>query len=93
MAPPDATFTISPSDGGTGGDAGTNPDCTVKTDPTACTVTTDCTIKQSGFTTVTHAVLTTLNGMVSGTQSSKTTKDSDGSVLSDCSLSYTWTKQ
>jgi hypothetical protein len=62
-------------------------------DTGTCTTTTDCTTKQSGYTSVTHAVTKVNNGAVSGTTSSKMTRDSDGQVLSDCTLDFTWTKQ
>lgn len=89
---PDQTFTMKETDGGTA-DAGTNPNCTSTTDTASCTTTTDCTFKQQGYTTTSKNTFTSKNGSVSGTSSTKTVKDSDGSVVYDCSYSQTWTKQ
>jgi hypothetical protein len=92
QAPPDGTTTVTrPGDGGT---LPPDPDCTTTTNASTCTTTTACTIKSGGYTTVGQSTITTGNGnAASGTQSTKTTKDSDGSVLVDCTLDITWTKQ
>ncbi len=88
--PPDSSFTISASDGGTT-DAGSA--CTSTTDTATCTVTTECTFTTSGYTTKSKTVIKNSNGAVTGSQTSKTSKDADGSVLSDCTYEFTWTKE
>ena len=91
---PDQTVTVDStkkSDAGAG-DGGTNG-CTTKTDEANCSVTVDCTTKTSGFTTVSNTQTKISNGSLTGSQTSKTTNDADGSVLSDCGYDFTWTKQ
>jgi hypothetical protein len=79
---------IKASDGGAA-DAGS--DCTIKTDTTTCVTTTDCTTKTAGYTTTTKGTFNSKD--LTGTTASKTVKDSDMSVLSECEYTYTWTKK
>ena len=67
--------------------------CTVDTNEAECTVSVNCENTNSGFTTTTQFVTTTKDGAVKGSTSSKTVKDDDGSVVSDCSYEFEWTKK
>jgi len=91
---PDQTLDLTPKDAGSAGDAGTSS-CNPTTDTATCTATYSCTTKTGGFTSVSSGSTTfAKDGSTgTGTSSSKTTKDSDGSVLSDCSYDITYTRQ
>ena len=87
----DSTVTLNSS-----GDAGAaTPGCTNTQDTSTCTASTTCKIATSGFTTnVSATVKFAADGSSgSGSISSKTTKDADGSVLSDCTYDITYTRQ
>ena len=84
---PDQTFEVKASDGGT---PQPSPGCTSTTDDATCTFTTVCTIKNAGYTTNTNSHFST-KPPIGGSQSSKTTKDATGSVISDCSYDFTYT--
>jgi hypothetical protein len=88
--PPDTTITINPSDGGTT-DAGAG--CTETEDTSTCTFTTDCTFDNAGYTTKVHLTTKNSSGTITGSESSKTTNDADGGVLSNCAYDFTYTKQ
>lgn len=87
---PDQTFEIKASDGGTSNaDAGSA--CQVTLDEANCSSVIECKYSQSGFTTTTKTTFSTKT--LTGTQASKTVKDSDQSVLSNCSYDVAWTKK
>jgi hypothetical protein len=93
--PADLTIDLTPKDAGsTGGDAGASP-CTTSTDTSTCTATASCVTDVAGYKSTTSSSTTFASDGSSGTgtSSSKTVKDSDGSVLSDCSFDITYTRQ
>ena len=90
-APADSTITMS-----TSGDAGAaQPGCTTTQDLSACSSTSTCKIAAAGFTTnVSVNIKFASDGSTgSGSVTSKTTKDADGSTLSNCSYDITYTRQ
>lgn len=89
---PEATndIEIKPTDGGTS-DVDAGSACKVTVDEANCSSVIECTYSTSGFTTTTKNTFSTKT--LTGSSSSKTVKDSDGSVLSECSYDVTWTKK
>lgn len=76
-----------------GADAGLSPNCTSSLDEATCTNTTDCIFKNSGYTTTSHTIFTVNGAGATGSNTNKTTKDADGSVLSDCTENLVYTKK
>ena len=91
---PDQPLDLPPKDAGSAGDAGTSS-CNPTTDTSACSVSYDCTTKAAGYTTTSTGSTTFAKDGSSGTGTShsKTVKDADGSVLSDCGYDITYTRQ
>jgi hypothetical protein len=86
----DQTITIQPPDGGA--TAQPPAGCTYKSDAIACTFVSDCTFATNGFTTTSKTTFA-YGAVISGTSASKVVKDSDGSVISNCTYEFTYTKK
>lgn len=65
-----------------------SPGCEIKSDPDTCSYETNCEIKTSGYTTTSQTKTSTKDDVMKGSQTSKTVKDEDGSVLNDCSYDF-----
>jgi hypothetical protein len=81
---------IKETDGGKS-DVDAGSACKVTVDEANCSSVIECTYSTSGFTTTTKSTFSTKT--LTGSNSSKTVKDSDGSVLSECSYDVSWTKK
>jgi hypothetical protein len=82
------SITSATADGGTA-----NPNCTLLVDDANCSSMTDCTTDTNGYTTKQYIAMYDLgHPVVSGTMSYQTTRDSDGTVISDCAYSIKYTK-
>ena len=49
--------------------------------------------KANGKTTTTESVMSTKDGKVTGSNSTKMVKDDDSSVVMDCAYDFEWTKK
>ncbi|MDB4994911.1 MAG: hypothetical protein JWM74_2343 [Myxococcaceae bacterium] len=74
-----------------GGDSGQG--CNYLVEVATCTNTADCTIPDATETLHLKTILkNNLNGVISGTQIAKRMKNSDGSLVFDCTYEFTYTK-
>lgn len=88
-APPDTKVQINSPDGGTS--TPTDPDCKMTQDLATCTFTYECVKNTAGMTTTTKSVTKISNGAMTSESESKSEKD--GSVVYECNLEATYTKE
>jgi hypothetical protein len=89
----DETFPGGSDAGSDAGSSGADAGGSCTTTQNGCTFDTNCTFDIGGYSSVTSGTLTVSGSGITGTSHAKSIKDSDGTVLIDCTYDITWTKE